>query len=136
MTLRYLSMVVVSLACLGCGSEKPTAPPRVHRVSLAELVRAYRSSPSERRYDGITVQVYVPADATRRFRPDHVEAFKILESRLGCVQFRTDTALLDSEADLVVTGVCRGQVHDGVQRSGGIDWYLLVEECRVTQVKR
>lgn len=121
--------------CLGCGPSKPAQPPRVHRVSLSELVRSYRTFPSERRYTGVTIQVYVPADSTRKIHSDRVEAFKILETRPGVVLFRTPGDPLDPEADLVITGLCRGTVRDGVQRSGGIDWYVLVEDCVVTQVR-
>lgn len=128
-------LVCQSCLCLGCGPTKPTAPPRVHRVSLSELVRAYRTFPSERRYTGLTIQVHVPADPTRKVHSDRVEAFKILETRPGGVVFLTAGGPLSPEADLVITGVCRGQVRDGVQRSGGIDWYVLVEDCVVTQVK-
>jgi len=128
--------VLTSHCCLffGCGPSNPTKSIRTHRVSLSELVRAYRTYPSERRYDGRVVQVFVPADPSRRFERGYVDAFRIMAERQGVVRFAASTERLDPTAHLVVTGTCRGLIRDGVQRSGGIDWYVLVEDCNVTQL--
>jgi len=130
---RSLMTVLVSLACLGCGPGRPTGSPRIHRVSLSELVRAYRTSGSERRYDGLTIQVHVPSGGWVR-HDDRVEAHRIFEHRPYCVHLRCDARRLDPSSGLVVTGVCRGVVRDGEARGSGIDWYLVVDECRVTEL--
>lgn len=130
--------MVISLNCLatGCGRTEPThqVEPRVHRVSVGELVRVYRNFPNSHRYTGLTIQVYVPVDPSRKFEKGYVDAFKVLESRQGCIRFKTQTELLDPKADLVITGLCKGMVRDGVYRSPGVDWYIMVEDCKVTQV--
>lgn len=106
----------------------------MHRVSLVELVRVYRTSPNSHRYDGQTIQVFVAAGLWVHQR-DCVEAHRVFDDRPGCVQFRTEIPAPDPEAHLTVTGVCRGVIVDGRQRGGGVDWYVLVEDCKVTTVK-
>lgn len=49
------------------------------------------------------------------------------------VVFRCDPPP-DETYGLVVVGLCRGAVADGVRRSPGIDFGIVVDECQVTVI--
>ena len=102
-------------------------------MSLAELVRSYRTAPAERRYDGLTVQVHLPS-GTWTHTHDRIEAHRLFEHRQACVHLVCDARHLDPVNGLVVTGVCRGIVRDGESRGSGIDWFVVVDECKVTEL--
>lgn len=129
--MRFLAMILVSVMVLGCGPAHSTHR-RVKQVGWVELVNHYRDNrdSSDREYLNQTIQVYLPR---KSFRCEHgrVEAYFGMSGR-PCLVFESCQA--DDSKAALVTGVCRGIVHDGRERANNIQWFVLVEDCVVTEL--
>lgn len=130
--MRFLAMIVVSLS-LGCGPASPTRP-IVKQVGWVELVNYYRDSrtDAEQTYGGKQVQVYLPRKSFR-VHHDRIEAYLGMTDRPGCLVFEVKSGTSGGSA-VLVTGICRGVVHDGIERANGINWFVRVESCVVTEL--
>ena len=126
--MRTLLLLPVILA-VSCG---PTAAPSQSRPDLVaadSLVETYLHG--KHHYDNRRIQVYLAAKSYR-LKPDRIEA-QLCEggemARFYC------SPPPDTESDLIVTGICKGKLVDGIKRcEQGVTWCVVVDECYVTAV--
>lgn len=124
--MRYLTVLTVCL-CFGCGPTLPTrVQPTPDYIGLDSLTMHYVNR--GRSYDNRLIQVRLPAGTYTTYR-GRIEAN--LCDGVGLCVFETTATVVGNEAELTVTGLCRGAIRDGVQRCGRYDWHVRVEGCTV-----
>ncbi len=124
--------MMIALLFVGCGPTMPTQSVKPARVAAAQLVNDYRDFPAttDKTYRNRAVQIHLPAKSYR-IAPGRVETFHGLPGTPGAIVFECEPPK-DTESGLLITGICRGQVHDGIERANGISWFVRVESCNVT----
>lgn len=127
-------LLMMSLFAVGCGPAEQTRRDRAKQVGWVELVNQYRDSrdDADREYLDKPVQVYLPRMSYRADQ-GRIETYFGMPHRPACLVFRVRHDVSGRSACLV-TGTCRGTVYDGVERANGIRWYVLVEDCVVTEL--
>lgn len=134
---RSLMFWCVAAACFpissGCGPGSPTpyAPPSYQQVSIGELAATYRANPADRIYIGVGIKCRLPP-RSYRLVGTLIEAHFANPGRPGEVAFLCPAPPADDSKELVISGVCRGIVRDGIVREPGVDYYVLVDSCSVT----
>lgn len=131
--LRFFAMIAVSVVALGCGSSVPTRK-AAKQVGWVELVGHYRDdrAGADREYLRQTVSVYLPRKSFRADR-NRIEAFFGLPNTPGALVFECRNPAPD-HGPILVTGICRGIIIDGIERANGVRWFVLMENCTVTEL--
>lgn len=128
-----MRVIALSVLCfvLGCGPSKELAP-LAKQVGWNTLVNEYRDhrEAADREYLNQPIQVYLPA-RTYKLGKDRIEARFGLPGMPGALVFECHPPVTD-RFPLLVTGICRGTVRDGIERANGIDWFIRIEGCSVT----
>lgn len=115
---------------LGCGPSKPTRELAIYPVDCNELYRVYRNGRPSPVWDNCVVQLradakcYIVADKERKIHlmPVHDSGLIVCE----CVVVPSDNS-----RSIIVTGVCRGVVSDGIKRTPMTNHYVRIEACSV-----
>jgi hypothetical protein len=127
----------IALLMIGCGPTEPTR--RYMQVGWVDLVHTYRDRPTEadRLYRGHYVQVYLPAQSYQIMPDKQIASYFGINGLPGALVFE---CLIDPPPDnkcaLLVSGICRGQTRDGIERANGITWFVRIDLCRYTQLSR
>lgn len=132
--IRKLPFLVSFL--LSCGPATPTAN-TVSQVSAAALVAYHRDNPRGNAYTGHRIQVRLEP-RTFAVEGDSVHYFTGLPGSPPVVVFRCiDRLDADPERHwLIITGICRGPVRDGIRKADRIAFTIHVDECHVTRVEQ
>lgn len=91
-------------------------------------------------YDGRMVQVLLAANAPNAVNPTYRVSPGRIDAHLcgiyGTVRFDCPFAPQTNASALIVTGLCRGIVKDGIERCNNTRhvWYVHVENCSVITV--
>lgn len=125
---------IVGFALLGC-SPTPPKPATPARVSWVQIVHDYRDFPdrADAAYRGREVQVHLPA-TDYRVLPGRVEAFFALPGKPGALVFECSPPT-GPRPTLLISGTCKGMVRDGIERANGIQFFVLVTDCRLTETR-
>lgn len=133
MTIRPAFVAVLCLA-LGCGPGSPTkppGPPEINRITVDQLCATFRLNFNDRTFRDQFVQVHIGAK-DYRVTPTRIEAHFVNPGAPACLYFECPFPPPDESAAIVITGICRGCVRDGLHREPGVDYYVRVENCSVT----
>lgn len=122
-------VVAVSALVVSCNPPKPLDPVR---VDLRTLVADYRQLPDTAReaYTGRVIRITLAAGAYE-VKDDGIHWHAVRPTVPPTCIFQC-RAPLDNKYELEIEGICRGAVHDGVERGQGIRFVVTFSDCRVT----